>query len=84
MSELSKLLVKLSKENIKVTLIPRSCFVNKFDCITMELSYKDDLWVRGIVDYNFLGLLNFDGIYYKINELYEELKEKINNKDDNL
>lgn len=84
MSELSKLLVKLSKENIKVTLIPRSCFVDKFNCITMELSYKDDLWVRGLVGYDFLELLNFDGIYYKINELYKELKEKINNKYDNL
>lgn len=73
MSELSKLLMKLSKEGLTVKLVPWSePFHNNITGIQIYL-YKGNERVASAVNYNELELMLTDGIEYRINELYNKM-----------
>lgn len=80
MSELSKLLVKLSKEGFIVELVP---WQNPMHCnndvtgIRIKLYwYKQDKMLTGVIEYTELKCMIIDGIEQKINELYETMMGK--------
>lgn len=73
MSDLTKLLVKLSKEGLTVKLVPWSePFHNTITGIQIYL-YKGNERVASAVNYNELELMLTDGIEYRINELYNRM-----------
>lgn len=75
MSDLTKLLIKLSKEGLTVKLVPWSePFHNNITGIQIYL-YKGDERIASAVNYNELELMLTDGIEYRINELYDKMKE---------
>lgn len=87
MSGLSKLLVKLAKEGIIVELRPYDSFFDNNNIFAiLIILYTSDFSNRiaGTVTFSLIEQIsNIDIIQHKINELYKELKEKINNKDEN-
>lgn len=75
MSDLTKLLVKLSKEGLTVKLVPWSePFHNNITGIQIYL-YRGNERIASAVNYNELELMLTDGIEYRINELYDKMKE---------
>lgn len=73
MSELSKLLVKLSKEGFTVKLVPWSePFHNTITGIQIYL-YKGNERIATAVNFNELELMLIDGIEHRINELYNRM-----------
>ena len=76
MSDLTKLLVKLSKEGLTVKLVPWSePFHNNITGIQIYL-YRGNERIASAVNYNELELMLTDGIEYRINELYKKMSEK--------
>lgn len=73
MSDLTKLLVKLSKEGLTVKLVPWSePFHNNITGIQIYL-YRGNERIASAVNYNELEIMLTDGIEYRINELYEKM-----------
>lgn len=87
MSGLSKLLVKLAKEGIIVELRPYDSFFDNNNIFAILIILYTSDFSNRIADTVTFSLIeqisNIDIIQHKINELYKELKEKINNKDEN-
>lgn len=73
MSDLTKLLIKLSKEGLTVKLVPWSePFHDNITGIQIYL-YRGNERIASAVNYNELELMLTDSIEYRINELYDKM-----------
>lgn len=79
MSDLTKLLLKLSKEGIVVELRPYdTAFDNNINAIYIRLHTSNiSNIVTSIVTFTSIESINIDILEYKINELYKELKKNL-------